>query len=348
MKKFVFIIIAVMLMTTTAFATSNNLIYSTSGQTATFTMSRDELDTNYNNSALKYYTFSTPALTVRADKNCFYDFDLKSIDFKITANSFNVTFNYEDGSNKVLDTARLDIRYTVTGENVTSISVPVFSGSTFVCESAEAGKMVFYTKNLGTFEIKEYKFSDVTDPKMWYYKYVNGCGALGILNGMGDGTFMPQKSVTRAELASMIVRATSYIISYRIDDSVAFSDVKKGKWYYQNIMKCASVGIIQGRGNGIFAPDDLATREEIAALVARVIKIAGSFNGQPLPEITNTDELKTLYPDGASVSKYAKADVILCNKLSIMIGDKQGFRPKANTTRAECAKIFYVIKNSLK
>ena len=209
--------------------------------------------------------------------------------------------------------------------------------------------MVFVTKTFGKFEIKDYRFSDVTDSKMWYYGYVNGCGALGILNGMKDGTFMPQKNVTRAELATMIVRATEHLISYRIDDKVSFSDVKNPKkWYYENVMKCASVGIIKGRNDGTFAPDDFATREEIAALISRAINIAGRFDGKEIPVITDISELNTLYPDGASVSKYAKESVILCNKLSVMIGDKQGFRPKSNTTRAECAKIFFVIKNSLK
>ena len=248
----------------------------------------------------------------------------------------------------MLDKTRLDIRYTVTDDAVTDKSVPVFSGTALTCESVSAGQMVFYTKNLGTFEIKVHEFSDVTDPKMWYYKYVNGCGALGILSGMGDGSFAPAKTVTRAELAVMIVKATSHIISYRTNDDISFSDVKKGKWYHDYVVKCASVGIISGRGDGVFAPDDNATREEIASLVARVIKLAGSYNSDELPVIDNTDELLTLYPDGASVSNYAKKDVILCNKLSVMVGDKQGFRPKSNTTRAECAKIFFDIKNSLK
>ncbi len=348
MKKFVFVIVAVILLTTTAFATSNNITFATTAQTATFIMTRADLDSYYNDSTVKHYTFSVANLTVRTDKNCFYDFDLKSVEYRITANSFDVTFNYEDGSSKPLLTSRLDMRYTVTGDNITQISVPTYSGASLVCDSVKSGQMVFYTKNFGKFEIKDYKFTDVANSKMWYYNYVNGCGALGILNGMGDGSFAPQKTVTRAELASMIVRATEHIISYRTDDKISFTDVKKGKWYYENIMKCASVGIILGRGNGIFAPDDEATREEIATLVARVIKIAGSFNGQDLPAITDTSELKNLYPDGTSVSKFAKESVILCNKLAIMQGDKTGgFRPKDNTTRAECAKIFYVIKNSL-
>ena len=348
MKKLSLIIVLVLCLSIPVFAASNTLDYSSSGESATFFMPADELNKNYNDSAIKYYKFSVAGLTVRADKNCFYDFDLKSVTYKISKNSFNAVFTYNDNSEKTLDTARLDIKYTVTGEGITERSVADFSGEIVTADSVKAGELVFFTKKLGAFKVTEYKFTDVSDPEAWYYKYVNGCAALGILSGMGDGTFMPQKTVTRAELAVMIVKATEHLISYRIADGVSFTDVKKGKWYYDYVMKCASVGIIFGKGDGKFAPNDNATREEIAALTARVIKIAGSFNGAPIPEITDVSTLATLYPDGNAVSKYAKADVILCNKLSVMVGDKQGFRPKANTTRAECAKIFFDIKNSLK
>lgn len=349
MKKLIFTIVAVIMLTMPVYAASNNLTYSTSATTGTFIMEKAELDANYYNSAVKYYTFTVANLSVRTDKNCFYDFNLKSVEYRLTANSFSVKFNYDGNTNKVLETVPLNIRYTVTGDSVTKISVPEFAGKSLTCESAEDGKIVFNTKSLGEFKIKDYKFSDVTNPKSWYYNYVNSCGALGILNGMGDGSFAPAKTVTRAELASMIVRSTEHIISYRIDEKVKFSDVTNPKkWYYENVMKCASVGIILGRDDGTFAPDDYATRQEIATLVARVIKIAGQFNGGALPAV-NVSELATLYPDGKNVSKFAKESVILCNKLGIMQGDKSGaFRPADNTTRAECAKIFYVVKNSLK
>lgn len=347
MKKFIFLIISVMLMTSVAFAGSNNLTYQTSGKIATFVMTKEELDANYNNSQLKYYTFAVDGLSVRTDKNSFYDFNLKSVTFVITQNSFGVTFMYDDNTIKSLDSTRLDNVYTVTSDILSERSVAVFGDDVVNVDNAKKGEIVFTTRKIGGFHVKEHTFTDVSDPKMWYYKYVNSCAALGILSGMGDGTFAPQKTVTRAELAVMIVKATSHIISFRIDDKISFTDVQKGKWYYDYVMKCASVGIIFGKGDGKFAPNDNATREEIAALTARVIKIAGSFGGKELPQITNVDELKTLYPDGTTVSKYARADVILCNKLSVMVGDKTGFRPKANTTRAECAKIFYDIKKSL-
>ncbi len=348
MKKIALALVIMLCISMPVFAQSNNLIFQTNGNVAAFTMAKEELDANYNNSALKYYTFSVAGLTVRTDKNNFYDFDVKSLTFTATSNSFDAEFEYLDGSKKRIDTARLDMRYTVTGDKITQTSVADFSGETVKCDSAKKGEIVFFTKKFGTFTVKEHQFNDVKDPKQWYYNYVNGCGALGLMSGMGDGNFAPQKTVTRAELAVMIVNATSHLISYRIDEKISFSDVKKGKWYYDYVMKCASVGIIFGKDNGTFAPNDNATREEIAALTARVIKIAGRYNGKDLPAIANADEVKTLYPDGASVSKYAKSDVILCNKLSVMVGDKTGFRPKANTTRAECAKIFFDIKNSLK
>lgn len=350
MKKTVFALItaAVMLISALpAFAAGNNIVMSSDADAMTFTLTGEQLDGYYTDSTVKYYTFSVANLTVRADKNNFYDRGLELIRFELAKNSFKVTFVYKDGSEKLQDTLPLDIRYTVSGEHVTPYSVAVFGNSTVTCDSVQAGRMVFTTDMTGGFSVKDYEFSDVKDPKQWYYKYVNSCAALGILSGMGNGTFMPQNTVTRAELCVMIVRSTKDIISYRMDDSIAFSDVKAGKWYYEAITKCATMGIVFGKTETEFAPNEPATREQIAAVVARVVAIAGMYGGELLPDVSDTSQLAAIYPDHADISNYAKGNVLLCNKLGIMVGDAAGFRPKSNTTRAECAVIFHSLKNSL-
>ncbi len=351
MKKFALVLVLIICLTMpnfTASAAGNNLEFHSNSSIATFTMTRGELDGHYYNSRIKYYTFSVPGLSVRADKNNFYDFDVKYLTFTIAPSSFTAEFTYKNGTKRKIATANLEMRYTVTSKSVNGLSVADFSGNVVTHDSVESGKMVFFTKKLGSFSIKTFEFSDANNKNIWYYSYVNGSGAKGIMSGMGDGTFAPEQKVTRAQLAAMIVKATDHLISYRMYDDVSFDDVKKGSWYHDYVIKCASVGIFLGKGNGKFAPNDHATRQEIAALAARIIRIAGSFNGKAIPSISSTKELSKLYKDAKQVADYAKKDVILCNKLSVMIGDERGFRPKDNITRAECAKIFYRLKNSLK
>lgn len=336
-----------LLVSVPAFAQSGSIDFSASTDSATFTLQKEQLDRDHTDSTLKYYTFSVNGLTVRADKNNFYDHDLNSVEFSLRAREFSVKFGYTDGSSKTVTDFPLEMRYTVKGADITPYSVPVFGNDTLTVAWATDGGMEFLSTKAGAFTVKKYEFTDVKDPSEWYYKYVNSCAALGVLSGMGDGTFKPQNTVTRAELAVMIVRSTSDVISYRIDENLKFDDVKKGKWYYDAIMKCATMGIVFGKTDTTYAPDDYATREQIAAVVARVVNIAGMYAGQTLPDVSNVSELSGIYKDHASISNYAKANVLLCNKLKIMVGDANGFRPKSNTTRAECAVIFYSVKNSL-
>ncbi len=350
MKKRLTAIITLIIMTLCsipAFAAGNNIVMSSDAESITYTFSAQQLEGYYFDSTVKYYTFSTPSLTVRADKNNFYDRDLAFVEFSLNTNDFKVKFYYKNGSERALDKSAIPMRYTVKGESITFYSVATFGEEIITSDKAAAGEMVFTTDKLGAFSVKNYEFTDVSDPKMWYYKYVNACAALGILSGMGDGSFKPDNTVTRAELCVMIVRSTSDVISYRTDESIVFNDVKKGKWYYDAITKCATMGIVFGVTPTEFKPDEPATREQIAALVSRVIRIAGSYGGNPLPDVSDPSQLEALYPDHADISNYAKADALLCNRLSVMVGDSAGFRPKSNTTRAECAVIFHSVKNSL-
>lgn len=330
-----------------AVVSGNNRVFSSDLSEATFEISQPQLNEYYYNSGIKYYTFNVQGLSVRADKNCFYDHEINTVKFTVKPREFSVDFIYKSGTSYPMYSVPLDITYTVTGADITKASAPVISGSVAKCESVDAGKMVFTSKALGAFSITNYEFSDVNNKNLWYYNEVNACAAMGILNGMGDGTFKPQNKITRAQLATMVVRALDDVIVFRDNSSLAFADVKQGSWYYDYVMKCAAIGIVNGRGDDKFCPEESATREEIATVIARVVRLINRYNGQPLPQIIDTSELSSIYPDAYKIS-WAKTDVLFCNKLQIMIGDATGFRPKHNITRAEAATIFYRLKNSLK
>ena len=148
----------------------------------------------------------------------------------------------------------------------------------------------------------------------------------------------------------MIVKATQDIVSYRIDPTLSFSDVPEGKWYYEYVMKCAALGIVDGVGDGKYNPLAGATREEIATVIARLIKIIGKYGNEPLPEINSQTvqaELAAIYSDAGSIHNYARESVMFCYKLGIMQGDSEGFRARSKTVRSECAKIFYLINREL-
>lgn len=325
--------------------TGNSLNFTVDLGTVEYRISSDALTEFYKDGSIKYYSFTYGDFNAKLDKNGFYDFDLDHVNFILSKRSVKANFVYKDKTSKEITQTLTENVYTVTSSDITGLSVAKFGKDTVFCDSNTDGVLKFTTNLIGAFTVFDYKFSDV-DAKKWYYECVNKSGAYGILSGMGDGTFAPQANITRAQLAAMIVKATGKLISYREDGKHKFSDVAKSKWYYTYVTQCATLGLMEGTGEGKFEPEKNATRQEIAAVITRVLRVLGSHGGKPLPEIdkkTCQSELKKLYRDASDIHGWAAEYVLFCNKLQIMVGDGDGFRPKSNITRAESAKIFWLI-----
>jgi hypothetical protein len=96
--------------------------------------------------------------------------------------------------------------------------------------------------------------------------------ALGIVNGYADGTFKPDNTITRAELAKIVIVATGNQSAANLMANTApsFKDVKKGAWYTGYINAAAAKGFIQGY-NGNFRPNDTIKFEEVTAILVRAL-----------------------------------------------------------------------------
>lgn len=96
--------------------------------------------------------------------------------------------------------------------------------------------------------------------------------ALGIVNGYADGTYKPDNTITRAELAKIVIVATGNESSANLmaNTAPAFKDVKKGVWYTGYINAAAAKGFIQGY-NGKFRPNDTIKFEEVVAILVRAL-----------------------------------------------------------------------------
>lgn len=125
-------------------------------------------------------------------------------------------------------------------------------------------------------------FSDVPGGK-WYSDPVNWAADQDILNGVGNGKFDPDRSVTREQLVTILYRYAGYLgldLSGRGDLSL-FTDSGRIAAYARIPMEWSvSVGLISGRGDGTVAPKATATRAEVAtvlrALTIRVTEELGS------------------------------------------------------------------------
>ena len=112
-------------------------------------------------------------------------------------------------------------------------------------------------------------FTDI-DTKLWYNRYIGYLEKYDIIEGYNDGTFKPEKQITRAEFVTMCTRF------YNLFDKLAdgkknnFTDVANSHWAYEFINSATAMDWIKGYADGTFKPDSNITRAEVVAIVNRV------------------------------------------------------------------------------
>ncbi len=147
-----------------------------------------------------------------------------------------------------------------------------------------------------------------------------------LIKGLGDNTYGPNKSITRAEFVTLINR----IYSFEEKGEVTFSDVTDTKqWYYAEVAKAVKADYIKGSNNGTFMPAAPITRQEVAAIVSRI---------QDLDATVNEEVIKG-FSDAASIPNWSKGYISAVVSKKYMLGAKNGsetkINPAQNMTRAE-------------
>lgn len=164
----------------------------------------------------------------------------------------------------------------------------------------------------------------------WADKYVHALAAKGIIQGRDKTNFDPEGRMTRAEFVSIIVRA----FGLPKVESAGFMDVAEDSWYAGNVNSAYSAGLITGKDDKIFAPNDFISREEMAVIAVRVYnmeKIGADFSGA-----------RAAFADAADISGWAAKAVDAAYELGIIQGANGGlFAPKSQMTRAEGATLLY-------
>lgn len=93
-----------------------------------------------------------------------------------------------------------------------------------------------------------------------------------IVEGASDTAFEAERSITRAEWASLLVRSLGLAQAGKS----SFDDVLPEHWYYTSVSAAVEAGIVNGYPDGSFRPDAPVTREELAAMLIRALAFAGS------------------------------------------------------------------------
>lgn len=151
-----------------------------------------------------------------------------------------------------------------------------------------------------------------------------------IVNGVAADTFAPNRNISRAEFAALVVKALGFAPTS--EDNKAFTDVQPSAWYASYIKTAVQYGIVKGMTDGTFHPNQEVTRQEMAVMLARALELV-----QKDTSSSNTGAA-TFDQDGSQIAKWAQSSVVKLAAAGIMQGKSAGkFAPLDHATRAEAA-----------
>ena len=153
-------------------------------------------------------------------------------------------------------------------------------------------------------------FTDVT--KNWAYPGIQYCVTHGIMGGMGDGTFAPTGTTTRAQIVQILYNLEG---TPAVSGTTPFTDLT-ANWYKPAILWAYQNNVVAGTSPTTFDPDRPVTREQIAVILTQYM-----FHVLKMERTWTPADLST-FPDGAQVSSWAKEAMQDAVALGLINGTK--------------------------
>jgi hypothetical protein len=157
-----------------------------------------------------------------------------------------------------------------------------------------------------------------------------------ISEGYPDGTWRPFQDMPRKQFTKMAVEA--YNVPLKNPDTPTFSDVPKSDYYYQYIEGAYAAGLVNGVGGGLFAPNQIITREQAVAIIVRYV---APLNGYDIATYYTDDEVAALlgeFGDADAVGPSLRREMAFAIDFGITVGNAYGnLAPKMNLTRIQGA-----------
>lgn len=165
----------------------------------------------------------------------------------------------------------------------------------------------------------------------WAQKDIELMASRHIARGVGQDRFEPDRNITRAEFAVLLLRSMG--IQSTRPARATFNDVSADKWYFADLETARRVGLVVGYEDNTFRPAQRITRQEIATMVTRAMRLAGK------PVALTDAEISTLlarFGDAVSIAPWARHATAAAVKAGIVKGRAANtLAPVANGTRAE-------------
>ena len=175
-------------------------------------------------------------------------------------------------------------------------------------------------------------FTDVTHN--WAYPGIQYCVTHGIMGGMGDGTFAPTGTTTRAQIVQILYNLEG---TPAVSGTTPFTDLT-ANWYKPAILWAYQNNVVAGKSPTTFDPEGPVTREQIAVILTQYM-----FNVLKMNRTWTPADLSA-FPDGANVSRWAKEAMQDAVALGLINGTKASdglvyLDPQGSAARQQVATI---------
>lgn len=167
----------------------------------------------------------------------------------------------------------------------------------------------------------------------WAAQSITALTTSHIIHGLTNERFAPDTSVTRAEIASMLVKALELAPAFAGTSS--FTDIQPDAWYAGNVQAAVENNLISGRSDTAFAPDAPVTRAEMAVMIDRAAHLVDIANEANASVLSNYKDIS----DAPEWSKDSFANLVQGGLIKGSQADR--LSPNAHTSRAEAAEVLY-------
>lgn len=251
----------------------------------------------------------------------------KPLSWKSNDASVKVTIDYTPTEDELKDPEHIVVWYIDGSGNPVSVSNGRYDPQT--------KKVTFSTDHFSKYAIAyvQKTFQDISGS--WAKNEIEIMASKGIIKGTGDSMFSPEAEITRADFITLLIRT----LELKAKFTANFSDIKTTDHYYDAVGVAKKLGITYGTGNNRFNPKESISRQDMAALTLRAMRIAKRINTNGV--ITQTVK----FNDAKSIASYAYTSVSLLIERKIIERESLEFKPAEYITRAEMADVIYNIYN---
>lgn len=297
------------------------------------------------------YNLNTSAIDTAALTAAFPGTDMSEVPFDVTIQNSSVSV---EGETLVLNPVAFTITATYNGKTVSVDTFSVYIDRMIEVTPKQAARIttavvvnvdgstrhvptnvvekdgkyyaIINSRTNSTYALIQNEVTFADAKGKWYEGMVNEMGSRKIIAGHSASVFGGGASITRAEFATILVRA----LGLPTDGTSSFSDVPTTAWYTGAVATAVQYGLTGGTGENHFSPNAAITRQEAMLMLKRAAA---------LTEFIGTSGALDGFSDADAVSSWAKGAAKWNVGSGLIQGSDGKLNPTAKITRAESATI---------